>query len=165
VSILLPSLPLPTFLFSGTTPWSQLEGLGEHCELSRGSGQISAAKQFWFILRWKIGLGWVVTAMLKRFTEQTTSTIYECTKNWKVSLKFCGCRTPTTSILSVSDPLGDSVAQWLVSLHVVREVVSSKFPCAPVAQWGVTVWAANNCDSYHVPVVVLGRVFTHRGGA
>jgi len=34
---------------------------------------------------------------------------------------------------------------------------------APVAQWGMSAWAANNCDSRHV--AVLGRLFTHRGGA
>jgi len=44
-----------------------------------------------------------------------------------------------------------------------QEVVSSTLSCAPVAHWGVTAWAANNRDSYYV--AVLGRRFTHRGGA
>jgi len=34
---------------------------------------------------------------------------------------------------------------------------------APTAQWGVTAWADNNCDSYDI--AVLGRLFTLRGGA
>jgi len=49
---------------------------------------------------------------------------------------------------------------------VARGMKSQRFdagsPCASVAQWGVTLWTANNCDFHHV--AVLSRRFTHRGG-
>jgi len=59
--------------------------------------------------------------------------------------------------------LSDSVAQWLASWCVAQDFVSLTLPCAPVAHWGVTAGAANNCDSCHVSV--LGRLFSNHGGA
>jgi len=48
------------------------------------------------------------------------------------------------------------------SIDGLQEVVSLMLsPCAAVAQWGMMVWTANNCDTRYV--AVLGRLFTHCG--
>jgi len=76
----------------------------------------------------------------------------------KVTIPWC-----STTLWGEPSHRSDLMVQCLASRLAARVVVSSTLPCAPVAQWGVTAWSANNCDSYHL--VVWGRLFTHRGGA
>jgi len=76
------------------------------------------------------------------------------------SASFYALATNLHHVTNFLSTLGDSVSQWLALRLAAREVVSSTLPYAPVAQWVVTAWAANNCDRCHV--ALLGRLFTHR---
>jgi len=59
-----------------------------------------------------------------------------------------------SNLLAYTRWLGDSVVSIVAHGPSGREF-DAHSPCAPVAQWGVTHWTANNSDSRHVSV--LGR--------
>jgi len=97
-----------------------------------------------------------------------------CTTETDVSATCCLCQSARLSVKRLNAPyksrstdrgplwgIDSLVAPWLASRLTAQEVVSSTPAAFPVARWGVTVRAANNCDVYHV--AVLDRLFTHQG--
>jgi len=100
-----PFLTLPAFLFLSSFPWSETHPLkpakesGKPCVLPpppRESVQSPAAKRFRCILRWKLGLWWAVTTVLKRFTDDELLNF-----NYKSQgrPKFWRCRTLQSEFL------------------------------------------------------------------
>jgi len=61
---------------------------------------------------------------------------------------------------SLSHQLGDSVVSTRL---VAQQVMGSTLIAAALQLPSEAVYTANNCDFHHV--VVMGRLFTHRGGA
>jgi len=99
--LLLPSLSpsLPSlFPFLGSPPLKATREPGERCELLSGLEQSSAARRFRCILMWKIGIWWVVRAVLKRWTVNELQLRAEATRCTKIS----GSQTPRANFWGYS---------------------------------------------------------------
>jgi len=68
-----------------------------------------------------------------------------------------------TALLSLGDSVGGAVVSVAQEVKGPTLITLAAALQLPSEAWRFGVWTASNCDSCHV--AVLGRLFTHRGGA